>query len=216
MQLNPTNFPDDEAHFLLSGPAGELEVKTASGKNTNITILVCHPHPLFAGTMENKVVTTVFRCFKNMGAHVVRFNYRGVGQSEGDYGSAVGETDDLLAVCKWVKQVRPEDEIWLAGFSFGSYVATRATSEVKAKQLLTIAPAVEHFDFDGIEYPECPWLVIQGMADDVVPPELVLAWIEKQSNPPKLIKYDDAGHFFHGRLTDLKATLEQEYQDKLS
>jgi len=122
----------------------------------------------------------------------------------------------LLAVCDWVKQTRPNDRIWLAGFSFGSYVATRASVSVGAQQLLTVAPAVEHFDFDSVEYPQCPWLVIQGTADDVVPPELVFAWIAKQERPPKLIKYDDAGHFFHGRLTDLKASLEQEYQAKIS
>jgi hypothetical protein len=165
--------------------------------------------------MENKVVTTIFRSFRNMGAQVVRFNYRGVGKSEGEYGAAIGETDDLVAVCNWVKQVRPDDHIWLAGFSFGSYVATRAAAQVGAEQLLTVAPAVEHFDFDNIDYPKCPWLVIQGTADEVVPAELVFAWIDKQQNPPKLIKYEETGHFFHGRLTDLKADLEQEYQNKL-
>lgn len=218
MQLNPILFPEDEAHFLLTGPAGQLEVKAVSGTtdSINITVIVCHPHPLFAGTMENKVVTTLYRSFRDLGARVVRFNYRGVGKSDGEYGAAIGEADDLLAVCEWIRTVRPTDEIWLAGFSFGSYVVTRVANQVNAQQLLTVAPAVENFDFDSIAYPECPWLVIQGTADEVVPPDLVFSWLEKQANPPELIKYEAAGHFFHGRLTDLKETIIKYYQSYFS
>lgn len=214
MMANQPIFPIEETRVLIAGQAGKLEVKAASAKNgdAKITVIICHPHPLFGGTMENKVVTTVFRAFREMGADVVRFNYRGVGQSEGQYNEGHGETEDLISVSNWVKQLKPETEIWLAGFSFGAYIAARAANQLQAAQLITIAPAVEHFDFDSLHYPHCPWLVLQGETDEVVPPQLVYAWIEKQTEPPKLIKFLDTGHFFHGKLTNLKHVLETEFK----
>lgn len=214
MTLNSFKFPIEETLIYIAGHSGKLEVKAVSGKNhaVNISVIICHPHPLFAGTMENKVVTTVFRTFRNMGANAIRFNYRGVGQSEGAYGEGVGEIDDLMSVCHWVKSVRPNDEIWLAGFSFGSFIAASAANRLQASQLITIAPAVEHFNFDEIDFPKCPWLVLQGEVDEVVPPKLVYEWIAKQINPPKLIKFSESSHFFHGKLTALKDALEAEFK----
>lgn len=203
--------------FFLPGPVGRLEVKAAEGRNDvkAVTVVICHPHPLYSGTMENKVVTTLFRTFRELGADVVRFNYRGVGNSEGQYAAGFGEAEDLRAVCAWVRTEKPVNKIWLAGFSFGSYVAAQAANEIKASQLLTIAPAVEHFNFDEIDYPKCPWLVIQGTVDEVVPAQLVSAWIDKQKDPPDLIKYPETGHFFHGQLTNLKNTIIKYYQNLL-
>ncbi len=215
MTNDPLNFPEKLEHFFLTGEAGKLEVKAQGAQNASVTVLICHPHPLYGGTMENKVVTTLFRAFAGLNTNVVRFNYRGVGKSEGSYGEALGETEDLLTVFNWVKSVEPETDIWLAGFSFGSYVATRAAQSVQAKQLLTVAPAVEHFDFDSITYPECPWLVIQGTEDEVVPPDLVYQWIDKQSNPPALVKVSDTGHFFHKKLIQLKEIVMQHYSELL-
>lgn len=210
----------DSESFFIQGPVGQLEAKAAEGKNrptrAKVSVVICHPHPVYGGTMENKVVTTLFRAFRELGAYVVRFNYRGVGQSDGQYSAGIGETDDLKAICAWIKKERPTDELWLAGFSFGSYIVARAANEVNSAQLLTIAPAVEHFDFDNIEYPKCPWFIIQGTVDEIVPPELVFAWVDKQQNPPHLLRYIDTGHFFHGRLTDLKETLINYYQPLIS
>lgn len=216
---NPTTFPEEEAHFMLEGPVGNLEVKTAAPKlqafseAAPVTVICCHPHPLHGGTMENKVVTTVFRTFRNMGTRVVRFNYRGVGQSEGEYADAIGETDDLLAIIQWLKQVRPDDQIWLVGFSFGSNVVTRAASQVDIKQLITIAPAVDHLDFQSLDFPACPWLVIQGDADEVVSPQAVYTWVDTLPKSPKLVTLEGVSHFFHGRLLDLRDILETEYKD---
>jgi len=218
---NPLNFSNNETtiekSFMLNGPTGMLEVKTAEPKTQTfpITVINCHPHPLHGGMMENKVVTTIFRTFRQMGARVLRFNYRGVGKSEGEYGHGIGETDDLLAVIQWVKQVRPLDQIWLTGFSFGAYVVMRAASDkaLDIKQLLTIAPAVDRVDFEGLAVPECPWLVIQGDADEVVSPQAVFHWVDTLPSPPTLIKVNDAGHFFHGRLLDLRKILEDHYQN---
>lgn len=212
MTVNPTKFPLEEALLFTAGKSGKIEVKAASANQpgVNISVIICHPHPLFGGTMENKVVTTVFRAFRHMGGNVIRFNYRGVGQSEGEYDEAVGEIEDLISVCDWVKTVRPQDKIWLVGFSFGSFIAASAANRLQASRLITIAPAVEHFNFDSIEYPKCPWLVLQGETDEVVPPALVYQWINKQAVPPKLIKFPETTHFFHGKLTALKDALETE------
>lgn len=213
MQTNPVDFPKHEATIFIRGPEGPLEAKTAEPKHAPkpVTVIVCHPHPQFEGTMENKVVTTVFRALRRMGARVVRFNYRGVGCSEGMYAAGIGEADDLLAIIQWVKEVRSEDQIWLVGFSFGAYVAVRVAAQVSAKQLLTIAPSVDHFDFDSLVRPSCPWLVIQGDADEVIDSEAVFQWVAKQAHPPKLVKVVGVGHFFHGRLVDLQDILIAEY-----
>ncbi len=217
--MDQLTFPLEEKQIFLIGPAGKIEVKAASTElhNPKITVVICHPHPLFGGTMENKVVTTIFRTFKNMGAAVLRFNYRGVGKSEGQYDEAKGETDDLISVCNWVKTVIPNTELWLAGFSFGSYIAAHAAKQLQAMQLITIAPAVEHFNFDILDLPECPWLVLQGETDEIVPPELVYNWVEKneqgqQKKQLKLITFPDTSHFFHGKLSNLKEVLENEYR----
>lgn len=214
MVVNPTKFPLEEMALFIAGESGKIEVKATPGNHpvANISVIICHPHPLFGGTMENKVVTTVFRAFRNMGGNVVRFNYRGVGQSEGEYGETIGEIHDLISVCDWVKTVRPQDQIWLVGFSFGSFIVASAANRLQASELITIAPAVEHFNFDTIDYPICPWLVLQGEADEVVPPALVFNWINQQVRPPKLIKFSDTSHFFHGKLTALKDALETEFK----
>lgn len=224
MNLDPNIFPDSEERFLISGPVGPLEIKAEapaqdSQSRSSVSVIISHPHPLFGGTMENKVVTTIFRAFHHMGARVVRFNYRGVGASKGQYAEAIGETDDLFAVIRWVESVRPDDDIWLVGFSFGAYVAARAASEIsvrkKVKQLITVAPPVHHFNFVELTHILSPWLVIQGDADEVVPPDQVFQWVKKlehSDNPPKLITLHGVGHFFHRRLLDLRDILIAQYQ----
>jgi len=218
MIKDPQNFPKVEAKIFLSGPEGLLEVSTDLPKKAllPVTVIVCHPHPLFDGTMDNKVVTTVFRAFRNMGCSVLRFNYRGVGKSEGSYADAIGESDDLLAVMQWVHQVYPQNQIWLAGFSFGAYVVARVASfKENVKQLITIAPAVDRYAFKKLTPPACPWLVIQGDQDEVVSAQIVFQWVNEQTHAPKLIKVKDASHFFHGRLLDLRVIIEKEYQPVL-
>lgn len=212
MQTSSQNLLDKEKSFFIQGSAGAIEAKAQRSKSSSlITIILCHPHPLYGGTMENKVITTCFRSFHTLGANVVRFNYRGVGQSQGKYDNTDGETDDLISVCNWVIAMEPNAKIWLLGFSFGGYIAARAANSVNSQQLITIAPAIEHFDFDAIEYPRCPWLLLQGEADEIVPPQLIYRWVNKQENPPRLIKFPNTTHFFHGKLMELKLTLESEF-----
>lgn len=205
-------FPTTETTLILPGPAGDLEVLTTPAKEpTEIskkTAIICHPHPLFGGTMHNKVVSTLARAFTNLGLQTVRFNFRGVGNTSGQYAEGIGETDDLIAIMNWVKETCPNDEIWLAGFSFGSYVAARAASQVAVGRLISIAPPVSRFDLVGLSAITCPWLIVQGGKDEIVVPEEVYAWVEKLNPKPVFIRMPEAGHFFHGQLMELRKIIE--------
>ncbi len=139
--LNPQIFPENDAHILIEGEAGQLELLTTSPddqstQNKGVAI-ICHPHPLHQGTMNNKVVHTLSKAFHNKGLYTVRFNYRGVGKSEGSYGDSIGEVADLLSVLKWVDSVLDSPAIYLAGFSFGAFIAARGAALHDCKQLCT-------------------------------------------------------------------------------
>lgn len=210
MQVHkPERFPPGEVHHLMPGEAGAIEVIThqAGDKPSRITAIVCHPHPLFGGTMQNKVVFTTTRALNRLGIDTLKFNFRGVGKSEGAHAHAAGEGDDLEVLASWVQSVKPKGELWLAGFSFGSYVAASRANLLGATRLISIAPPVHHFDFAEIVRPSCPWLVIQGDADEVVPPDDVFSWLETDPNIDTTVM-KDAGHFFHGRLTELGKHIE--------
>lgn len=200
----------NEILINLPGPAGNLEVLASVPDESEkpLTVVICHPHPLFGGTMANKVVTTLVRTFKELGMNTVRFNFRGVGKSAGSYAEGVGETEDLLAVLHWVHAERPQDEIWLAGFSFGSYVAARGAHRFPAKQLICVAPPIENFKFTELYPFPCPWLVVQGEVDEVVSSQAVFAWLESLPKPPSLIRMPETGHFFHSRLVELRELLK--------
>lgn len=207
---NDTPLASKETTIIIPGPAGKLEIATTlSDKDLAFTGVICHPHPLFGGTMDNKVVTTVARSMRALGMATVRFNFRGVGASTGHYDQGFGESEDLLAVLQWVKQMRPSDHIFLAGFSFGSYIAARTASCWPIMQLITIAPPVNHFDFDNFPKPQASWLVIQGDQDEVVPVKEVITWVEAQTMPIQLIIMPNTSHFFHGHLTDLRQLLSE-------
>jgi len=206
------SFPIEETTFLLPGPAGAMEVLTATPKEAPIikgTAIICHPHPLFSGTMHNKVVTTLARVFRDLGLRTVRFNFRGVGQSEGIHDTGRGETDDVIVLAEWVKTVCPKDELWLAGFSFGGFVAAAAATRLSSvKQLVSIAPMVSRFYEAHLPPITCPWLIVQGEQDEVIAPEETYAWIETLQPKPELIRMPNAGHFFHGKLMELRRQLE--------
>ncbi len=208
---NPTQFPNAELPFLIEGPAGPLELLVLPAKNATSDVgIICHPHPQHGGAMTNKVVHTISRAFHNKGLHAVRFNFRGVGQSAGTFDNSRGEVDDLLAVWQWVKSVLPEARIWLAGFSFGSYIAAKGASMIACQQLFTIAPAVHHQPYQELGKIDCPWIVIQGDKDEVVPPPAVYAAVAAQSTlQPNISLYKvDASHFFHGQLIVLRTLIE--------
>jgi len=214
----PESFPATAASMLLHGPAGQLEaladVPTADSAQPAVAI-ICHPHPQHGGTMRNKVVTIMERSLRELGLRTLRFNFRGVGDSAGAFDEGMGELDDLLAVIDWVKQTRPQDEIWLAGFSFGSAIAARAAMVIAPRQLISIAPPVERADFSSIHIPGCHWLVVQGDEDDVVSPQAVYDWVAAAEPKPELIVMKKAGHFFHRRLMDLRGLLKNTLREHL-
>src|SRR5262245_17371247 len=159
--MGDPEFPSEFSEFPLSqnlqfitGQAGQIETIVspplpAADQPKKIIAIICHPHPLYGGTMNNKVVTTIARALYDLHIWTVRFNFRGIGKSEGSYANGMGEIQDLTAVLAWVREHFPDYEIWLAGFSFGAYIATSvAAHEKEIAQLITIAPAVTHFDFN--------------------------------------------------------------------
>lgn len=204
-------FPDVSDQFLLSGPVGALEVNTdvpESDVARDVTALVCHPLGEEGGTLHNKVNQIMERSFREMGARTVRFNFRGCGSSEGEYDSGIGETDDLLRVYRWVREVRPDDEIWLGGYGFGAYVAARGSSEIPASHLVIVSPPMDQFVFDELEIGEAPLLVITAELDSAVPPETVTAWIDKLPNESRVLVMDDTDETFHRRLMDLRGAIK--------
>lgn len=211
-------FPSEREEFLLRGPAGALEcaVDVPDPADEQLgTIVLCHPHPQHGGTMHNKVVTIMERSMRELGLHTVRFNFRGVGLSEGQFDDGYGETDDLFCVVEWVRRSRPQDELWLGGFSFGAYVTLRCAQNVQLGQLISIAPPVERYGFSELQHPGCPWLVVQGDEDDVVSFDAVQLWVDSLEPRPDFIVMARAGHFFHRRLMDLRGLLKNGVRDHL-
>ena len=149
-------FPAERGEFLLRGPAGLIECAVDLPEpelECPATIIICHPHPLHGGTMHNKVVTILERSMRELGLRTVRFNFRGVGESEGSHDDGYGETDDLFAVAEWVRRTRPNDFLWLGGFSFGSFIAMRAALNLDIGQLISVAPPADRYPFDSIQHP---------------------------------------------------------------
>ena len=210
-------FPTEAASLLLPGAAGAIEMAVAvpaEGAREGVAIL-CHPHPLQGGTMFNKVVTTLDRALGELGLATVRFNFRGVGRSGGVHDEGRGESDDLVAIAEWVRHERPDAALWLAGFSFGSYVALRAAARIGPQQMILIAPPVGRWDFSGIEWPPCPVLIVQGGDDDIVDPVAVAEWAAQQEPAPTFVRMAEAGHFFHRRLIDLRGAVRNGVRDNL-
>lgn len=189
---------------VIAGPAGTLEAKLElPGGTPRAMALICHPHPLHGGTMDNKVVYMLARSFLTLGATVLRFNFRGVGASAGAYADGIGEVDDAIAACAWMRERWHALPLYLGGFSFGAAVAVRAAAAVGPAGLVTVALPVERL---AIEVPllEMPWLLIHGSDDDLVALDSLIDWLNDQVPGPELEVIPGADHFFHGKLTDLK------------
>jgi alpha/beta superfamily hydrolase len=207
----PPAFPANGGAVLLPGPAGLIELACAVPEPAVAragVAIVCHPHPLHGGTMHNKVVTIVERALLELGLTTVRFNFRGVGQSEGVHDHGIGETDDLAVVAAWLRATHPGEPLWLAGFSFGSYVVLRGAGRLAPAQLILIAPPVGRWDFRDVAAPACPWLVVQGEEDEVVDAKAVIAWAEALQPSVQLVRMPETSHFFHRRLMDLRGVLK--------
>jgi alpha/beta superfamily hydrolase len=204
-----SGIPHREA-LTIRGPAGQIEAlleEPTDARPDHVAVL-CHPHPQFQGTMLNKVVHTLSRAMNSLGVPVLRFNFRGVGASEGEYAEGRGETEDTLAVADRALERYPGADLYLLGFSFGAMVAARAALTAEPAQLVTVAPAVSRLAglLEGRQ-PACPWLIVQGDADEVVACDDVVNWVNQLEPGPELVVLPDVGHFFHGRLTLLRETV---------
>jgi alpha/beta superfamily hydrolase len=198
--------------LTIAGPAGQLEARLELPENlessrVSVFGVACHPHSLKGGTMDNKVAHTLARAMVDCGAPAFRFNFRGVGASAGVFDQGRGETDDLAAVVAEGRRRFPGASLWLGGFSFGAFVALRGARGLGPVKLAAVAPPVVGYELGDVASPDCDWLLAQGDADDVVPPDAVLEWAARQPRQPRLHVLAGAGHFFHGRLHELKPLL---------
>ncbi len=198
--------PPQSERLILDGPAGRLEaiLETPTDVPVAGSALVCHPHPQQGGTMQNKVAHTLAKAFVRCGYRALRFNFRGVGDSEGSYDEARGELDDALAAFSYLQQQWPKDPLWISGFSFGAAIAINAATKVQPDGLVSIAPAVYRFANNLDIQPECPWLIVHGDQDELIPVEETLEWVNRMEPGPVLNVFADTGHFFHGKLLELR------------
>ncbi|PLP91259.1 alpha/beta hydrolase [Pseudomonas sp. FFUP_PS_473] len=198
-----------ETPVFIDGPVGQLEALYLDVADARGVALLCHPNPVQGGTMLNKVVSTLQRTARDAGYITLRFNYRGVGASAGSHDMGSGEVDDAQAVAAWVREKHPELPLTLFGFSFGGFVAASLGGRLEAAgvplaRLFMVAPAVMRLSDNDVLPQGCPLIVIQPDTDEVVAPQLVYDWSAALSRPHELLKVAECGHFFHGKLTDLK------------
>ncbi|MEM7704147.1 MAG: alpha/beta family hydrolase [Pseudomonadota bacterium] len=207
---NPDHFPAEQRGASLKGPAGRLEVMldVAEGGPARAVAVICHSVSAEGGSLHSKVVQMMERSLRELGAHTIRLNFRGVGESEGHFDRGFGESEDLLAVCQWSRHVQPDLPLWLAGYGFGAYVTARAAPSVMPQHLTSVAPLIDQFDFSPLPRAECPWMIVQGDTDECVVPDAVYSWAQELPGDIQFIPMEDADHEFHRRLMDLRGVLK--------
>ena len=189
------------------GAAGNLEGIVHQPENLpRAVVVVAHPLPTMGGTMENKVVTTLAKTFVELGFVALRFNFRGVGGSEGGFDEGIGEVDDVLAIVNHARQEYGHLPLILSGFSFGGYVQACAAQELRPYQQVLVAPAVGRFAMPPVPQNT---LLIHGEQDEVVPLNDVLHWARPQQLP--IVVLPGAEHFFHGRLNQIRQVVLHEF-----
>lgn len=189
---------------LIDGPAGALEVAVSrSAEAPRGLALVCHPHPQHGGSKDNKVVTMLARAANEMSLDAVRFNFRGVGASAGEYDGGRGELEDARTVCRWARVESDLPLALLAGFSFGAAVALRLATSEYAPALVTVGLPAEYFE-SGLPRPEARWLALFSSDDDVIDVAAAIDCVRALSPAPDVVVMEGAGHFLHGRLTELR------------
>ena len=200
----------NQAALEIPGPVGVLEalLEMPRDEPPSGIAVVCHPHPVHGGTMQNKVAHTLARAFTKSGFAALRFNFRGVGASSGDFDNGRGEVDDVLAAFQFARDRFPEGPAWLAGFSFGAAISISAAAQELPAGLVSVAPAAKRFSATLAQQPSCPWLIVHAESDELIPIDESLEWVNSLDPGPELIVFPDASHFFHGRLVELRETTE--------
>ncbi len=168
---------------------------------------MCHPHPLHGGTLQNKVAHTLARSFIGQGFIALRFNFRGVNESAGEFDEGRGERNDVIAAVDWLKSSYPDLPLWISGFSFGAAMAIHAAAERTPAGLVSIAPAVIRMAELRSNQPDCPWLIIQGDQDELIDIDETIAWVNELDPGPELQIFEKTEHFFHGKLILLREAI---------
>lgn len=211
MSLDTSLFSSQDQLLSIAGPSGQLELLTRAGIASDADlgdwlVIVCHPHPQHGGSMHNKVVTTIARAAREQGLDSLRFNYRGVGGSEGNYGEFEGEREDFRSVVDWVLNETGKSRFILAGFSFGSaIVAAESVKMDQTRHIILVAPPVERYPYG--KHFNVPVSVIQGAEDEVVDADGVTDWVRQLESPYDYYYSSDTSHFFHGKLVELRYKL---------
>lgn len=198
----------------IEGMVGALEAQLhyADADSLEQWALICHPHPLHGGTMHNKVVTTLVKAYVESGINALVFNYRGVGASAGVYGDMRGEVEDAKSALAYLFEHNPLQQVFLAGFSFGAYIAAQVAydfdqinkQDTELQGLTLVAPSVLHSPFEQATPFSVPCLLIAAEADEVVPFDAVNDWGASLYPPVDIITMADTSHFFHGKLLALR------------
>lgn len=207
----------------ISGPVGVLRARhdppqAPAPESGPLAALVCHPHPLHGGTMDNKVVMALTKALRAAGLHVLRFNFRGAGGSEGEHDAARGEQDDVRAALDTLLELAglsaaeasaEGGALLVAGFSFGSYVGLEVgRADPRVGALLAVAPPVNHYDYSAIATCGKPLCVVYARDDELVPVTEVERWLTSVSPPPRLVPVVGATHLFHGKLRPLATAVD--------
>lgn len=196
-----------QREILFSGIVGQLEgALHLPDAPPRAIAVVAHPQPTMGGTMDNKVVTTLARAFVELDIATLRFNFRGVGESAGSYDEGRGETLDAVAAVNFMRGEFGCLPLLMAGFSFGGYVQARAALDARPQKLVLVAPSVSRFEMPQTS---ADTLLIHGDQDEVIELDAVLRWAHPQHLP--IVVLAGAGHFFHGRLTQLRDTVKQHF-----
>ena len=195
--------------FSIDGQAGSLEclLELPGNAETRGTAVICHPHPVHGGTMQNKVVHTLARAFVVKGFGALRFNFRGVGESDGTFDEGAGEKDDVLSAASYMRERYPDKQLWLAGFSFGAAIAVRAAKEIDVTGLISIAPAAFRLADETPSNPVSPWLIVHGENDELADINDTIDWLNQMPPGPELCVFPDTTHFFHGKLIKLREVI---------
>jgi alpha/beta superfamily hydrolase len=212
--------------LFLAGPAGRLEALLNAGSpDATHAALVCHPHPLYGGTLHNKVVFHAMKALNSFGFPVLRFNFRGTGLSEGEHANGVGEVEDVRAALDWLEREFTLPVIF-AGFSFGAAVGLRAAySDPRVSALIALGlPAVavadrkddRIYDFEFLRDSTKPKLFVSGSRDQFAPPGKLEALVNTFADPKKLVRIDAGDHFFEGRLKEMRVAIEDWTRETLA
>ena len=197
--------------FQITGSAGRIEgIAHLPAAAPRAIALVAHPLPTAGGTMDNKVVTTLAKAYAELGFVALRFNFRGTGASEGQFEGGDGETEDAIAVVEYARREYGALPLVLSGFSFGGYVQARAAQHLRPQRLALVAPAVGRFAMPQVA---SDTLLIHGDCDEVVPLSDLLEWARPQQL--SVVVLAGAGHFFHGRLEQIRQVVLREFQGAL-